>query len=69
MQLHIYYHFHTKGHCSLCYDKIAFRLKRGVLLGLKVSDFDWKRGDFFRPKSDHNEILHMSRQLHCRDVC
>ena len=27
-------------------NKIAFALKRGVLLGLKISDFGWKRGVF-----------------------
>ena len=33
----------TKGYFSLCYEKIVFCLKRGVLLSLKISDFGWKR--------------------------
>ena len=33
----------TKGYFSLYDEKIAFCLKRGVLLSLKISDFDWKR--------------------------
>ena len=36
----------TKGYFSLYDEKIAFCLKRGVLLSLKISDFDWKRGVF-----------------------
>ena len=46
MQLHIL-SLSQKGYCSLYYEKIVFCLKRGVLLGLKISDFGWKRGDFF----------------------
>ena len=37
----------TKGYFSLYDEKIAFCLKRGVLLSLKISDFDWKRVGFF----------------------
>ena len=39
--------FHKKGNLSYI-TKIqnAFCFKRGVLLGLKVSDFGWKRGIF-----------------------
>ena len=45
MQLHIF-SISQKGYCSLCYERVAFCLKRGVLLGLKISDFGWKRGVF-----------------------
>ena len=42
----IYIIIFTKMYCSLYYDKIAFCLRRGVLLGLKISDFGCKRGVF-----------------------
>ena len=48
---YIYSHFHKKGYFSLYYEKIVFAKKSGVVLGLKISDFGWKRGVFFRPKS------------------
>ena len=50
IQLHIF-SLSQKGYFSLYYKKKSrFAWKRGVSLGLKISDFGWKRV-FFRPKS------------------
>ena len=48
---YIYSHLHKTGTLVSITKKIAFCLKRGVLLGLKISDYGWKTGVVFRPKS------------------